>query len=629
MSLSSISYLSESAVKSFLRFPLVLLSSLFVFIFSTFSIYTQPNDSLEVIINSIIMTLALGVPLFFVIRIWSETQKNFIISYLTANLLGIALLLGIFWFLPHEKSTFNTDFAFVQYAIFSISIHLLVSVAPVLNKRIEQSFWEYNKMLFLRLWLALFFSLVIYLGLILAIVVFSRLFDFKVNGEFYGSFYIFNLAFVNIWIFISGIETNLDKLNFEKEYPKGLKIFTQFILIPLLSIYLLIIYGYGFKILFTQEWPEGIVSYLIIGISVLGYLTNLLLHPIAKQNFNNWINLFSKVYYYLMIPLAVFLFFAIGIRLNDYGFTINRYYILLLGVWILFTSLYQILRAKNIKIIPISLAIFCVLSTFGFWSAYNVSEKSQVNRLNKILTESGFLKNKNLISEFNIKDNSPLTDNFQPKISNENAKEVKSILKYLDKFHRFEKIQPWFRQNLDSLSFKIDSNNINNWNDEPDYILKIMGISKDTYNTIEAEEEIVHQRYFNSIEEPTITNGYDLLVGLELRDSNPFNYSSTKSFSYNNTDYSIGFTESNFDLYIHEKSSEITDSIYISSFINRITKQYKTSNYKMPKKALTYYAETKNYSVKAILNKVKIEYEFDTPTTEDIELELLIHFKDN
>ena len=50
----------------------------------------------------------------------------------------------------------------------------------------------------------------------------------------------------------------------------------QFILIPLVGLYLLILYVYGLQILFTWELPKGGLTYLILSFSIAGMLAVLL-----------------------------------------------------------------------------------------------------------------------------------------------------------------------------------------------------------------------------------------------------------------------------------------------------------------------------------------------------------------
>jgi predicted Na+-dependent transporter len=61
----------------------------------------------------------------------------------------------------------------------------------------------------------------------------------------------------NTWFFLAGIPLDLEEIDKEVKYEKVIKLFAQFVLIPVTSIYLLILYAYEIKILFDWELPNG------------------------------------------------------------------------------------------------------------------------------------------------------------------------------------------------------------------------------------------------------------------------------------------------------------------------------------------------------------------------------------
>ena len=48
-------------------------------------------------------------------------------------------------------------------------------------------------------------------------------------------------------------------------------------------------------------------------------------------------------------------------------------------------------KVKNIKLIPVTLCLLCFLTSFGPWGAFSVSQRSQMNRLEKLLTANNIL----------------------------------------------------------------------------------------------------------------------------------------------------------------------------------------------------------------------------------------------
>jgi len=187
----------------------------------------------------------------------------------------------------------------------------------------------------------------------------------------------------------------LEYLEKEGSYPVVLKFFTQFILIPLLIIYVVILYFYCLKITIYWELPRGWVSYLVLAYSIVGIFALLLVHPLHKEKAKSWIILFNKIFYYTLIPLIVLLFVAIFTRVLQYGYTEARYFVLLISVWLTSVVLYFIFSKRaTIKFIPISLFVFGVFALiFPYFNAFSFSKRSQENELKQLLTENKLLVN--------------------------------------------------------------------------------------------------------------------------------------------------------------------------------------------------------------------------------------------
>lgn len=457
MKLPSLNLLFTNAKNSLFRFPLTIIASLLGVIMSIYLVeYKKEVDNMFPYIN-FLLTAALGIPLFFSTAIYCNMQKVNFVKKALVHLLAFIVLIAIYLSLPNSEITNNTSIPYIKYTIYNIIIHLLVSFIPYLKTKKLNGFWNYNKTLFIRVWTSVLYSGVLYLGLIFALFAVDKLFNVNFHDELYFDIFIVTAGLFNTWFFVAGIPEDLNNLEHETNYPKGLKIFTQFVLLPLLILYLIILYAYVLKIILNWDWPKGIVSYLISGVSILGILALLLIYPYSNSKGNTWIKKFSRIYYFILLPLIIVLFLAIKMRVDDYGITINRYIIVLLGVWLSLVSIYFCIGRKNIKFIPQSLAIIMGLMSFGPWGMFSVSEKSQADRLFRLLVESNILVDGKVKNEVVwIKDSLPKLQAKKLKINQHLVKdsihnEIYSIINYLDDHHGFNSIAPIFNQNLDSL----------------------------------------------------------------------------------------------------------------------------------------------------------------------------------
>lgn len=122
------------------------------------------------------------------------------------------------------------------------------------------------------------------------------------------------------------------------------------------------------------------------------------------------------------------MFVSMGIRINEYGITENRYFALVLGLWVSGIMLYFIFskKQKNI-IIPIVLSILAINSAFGPLSSFSVSKRSQNNRLKSILIKNSMLVDNKVEAKSDI--------------SNEDKEEISMILDYFDKNHSLENVK--------------------------------------------------------------------------------------------------------------------------------------------------------------------------------------------
>ena len=386
---AKIQEISTKVKETVLRYPLVLLTSLFMAISAIICIDVDYKEEFPWI--KLIIVSALGISLLFALKILSQRIKKGI----WIELLGVVFLLGYYFLLPKEEDDFTEYYAFLLVPTFVLS-HLLVAfVAFIRKENSEHNFWQYNKSLFVNIFLTAVFTGVLTGGVQLAILAVDNLFTMDYNEELYGKTAAFFSIFGSTVIFLLFNESGLDFLEKEGKYPVVLKFFTQYVLIPLLCIYVVILYFYSGKILINWELPRGWVSYLVLAYSLIGILALLLVHPLKEESTKSWVKMFSKVFYFTLIPLIILLFIAIFTRVLEYGYTEPRYFVLLLAIW-LTTVVFYFIFQKNptIKFIPISLFGFGLFALiFPYFNTFSVAKRSQKFELEKILTENNLLVN--------------------------------------------------------------------------------------------------------------------------------------------------------------------------------------------------------------------------------------------
>lgn len=373
------------------KYPVTILMSLTMTAAAIFLIESDyENEVQNFIALKILLVSALGISLSFGLSMLSQRMNKFgFLAYL-----AIPFVIGFYFLLPADEDDFTVKYFFLFTPSYVLS-HLLVAFVPFLkSENSETDFWEYNKKLFVNFFLTVVFTGVLCGGVELAITAVDNLFNMNFDGNIYPDTFMFFLIFGSTLIFLLFTGDGLKKLEEKSEYPNVLKFFTQFVLIPLLIIYVVILYLYSIKILINWELPRGWVSYLVLVYSMLGILALLLVHPLRGDDAKSWVRIFGKMFYYTLIPLLVLLFVAIFTRLLEYGFTEARYYVVLLALWLtLVVGYFMLKKNPGIKFIPISLFVFGLFSLLmPFANAFSVAKNSQKNNLMKVLTENKLLK---------------------------------------------------------------------------------------------------------------------------------------------------------------------------------------------------------------------------------------------
>lgn len=359
------------------RFPFELLIALVGTITSFALIETEyDNTETRLWLQRVLWVTILALPITFSFTLFIETHSLSTGKALLLRFLIVIILMGVYLlFAPIEYSI-----SMVRFGLLLVAFHLFTAFAPFIN-RSDRGFWEYNKQIFLRILTALLYSSVLYIGLFIAIFSTDELFNLDLDSNIYLKLWVVIVALFNTTFFLAGVPDDWANIGQNEPYPRGLKIFTQYVLIPLATIYLGILLAYELKILLQWSLPKGWVSWLVIGYSIYGILSVLLIHPIRNEADNRWIKIFSRWFYMLLFPLILLLAIAIWVRIDQYGITEKRYILIVLAFWLAAMVIYFLSKGQNIKVIPISLSILALASTWGPQSATSIAIYSQSQQL--------------------------------------------------------------------------------------------------------------------------------------------------------------------------------------------------------------------------------------------------------
>lgn len=266
-------------------------------------------------------------------------------------------------------------------------------------------------------------------------------------------------------------------------YPKILNILVSYILIPLLAAFTAVLVAYLVKILITQVWPVGQIGPMVLAYSASGFIVYIL----SVELDNKFAESFKKLFPFALIPLVGLQLYSIYIRIDAFGITESRYYLILFGIFSLISAGYLILsKSKNAKIVVLLAACFAIISIVPPVDAFSVSRMSQTSRVEEILVRN------NMLSENKINPN--------PNLSAKDKSEITSIMDYMTSMGHLRSLE-WFPEKYKDSSYLYNEyETIFGFSpyDSP-------GIDRPAYYSVSMDKTV-----------PLDISGYDLYINLEL-----------------------------------------------------------------------------------------------------------------
>lgn len=381
----------------------------------------EANTELIETLSKVTMAIALGIPLSLCINLYFERLKDFKKIIFYGIYVGGAVLLGFYYFFFLKDLEMIT---ITRYIGFSLILYLVFLFMPYIFKK--ENFELYVIKVFARFFTTVLYSAVLFLGLSAILITIDKLLGVHIKDEIYYYCWLIVVGVFASTFFLAGIPKNNEKILLE-DYSKLLKTLVLYIVIPLISIYTVILYIYFAKIIITRQWPVGLVSHLVLWYSTISVIVLFLISPLLKKI--TWIRRYMQIYPKVIIPVIIMMFISIGVRVNAYGVTENRYFVIALGLWVMLAMIYFSFKKNLINIIlPISLAIIICISVFGPFSSYSISMYSQNKRFEKLLIENSMLKDGKAIRATSD-------------VSDEDAMQMSSILRYFSDYHSLQDIE--------------------------------------------------------------------------------------------------------------------------------------------------------------------------------------------
>lgn len=407
MKIFNFTLLNFNSIKNtFKRFPFTIISAILATIFLILSTFDEYAEAYNNKMLSFGLVFVFGIFLYAFIKLFNEGLRNYydlknlknnnlfkILSYV----ITLPILYGVYELVYHE----NKVMAFYDnnFIYFSLIAALVVGSSFVGKFNYHKDFVAYVAKILRAFIISNIYSFIVFIGISGIIFALNSLFKFNFGSSVYLRVAIFSFILFNVVTFFSDFPKVRDSFT-DYKYPKAFRILLVYIITPIVIIYTAILLAYFVKILVLWQIPNNLIVNLVIWFASFSIVYLFFLSRVETVTF---INKFKIVFPFTLFPLLGMMFFAIYLRIKEYGMTENRYIVIAVGLWIFLSLIYYIFYRENSNIsIPIFLSVIILITGIGPASATSLSIRSQNARFEKLLRDNKMIAGEEIKPNINI-----------------------------------------------------------------------------------------------------------------------------------------------------------------------------------------------------------------------------------
>lgn len=407
MKIFNFTLLNFNSIKNtFKRFPFTIISAILATIFLILSTFDEYAEAYNDKMLSFGLVFVFGIFLYAFIKLFNEGLRNYydlknlknnnlfkILSYV----ITLPILYGVYELVYHE----NKVMAFYDnnFIYFILIAALVVGSSFVGKFNYHKDFVAYVAKILRAFIISNIYSFIVFIGISGIIFALNSLFKFNFGSSVYLRVAIFSFILFNVVTFFSDFPKVRDSFT-DYKYPKAFRILLVYIITPIVIIYTAILLAYFVKILVLWQIPNNLIVNLVIWFASFSIVYLFFLSRVETVTF---ISKFKIVFPFTLFPLLGMMFFAIYLRIKEYGMTENRYIVIAVGLWIFLSLIYYIFYRENSNIsIPIFLSVIILITGIGPASATSLSIRSQNARFEKLLRDNKMIAGEEIQPNINI-----------------------------------------------------------------------------------------------------------------------------------------------------------------------------------------------------------------------------------
>ncbi|MBE0450329.1 MAG: DUF4153 domain-containing protein [Clostridia bacterium] len=413
-------FVGSQLKRSVERFPETLTVTFLLVIMMIVRIHMDYDDPNGIYIEKIMMALAILMPITAGMKLAVERWSLDVLRRTALSVIAVVLAVMYYMIIPDRL---NEYFMMRFIALFAM-LFIGFLVVPYFYNR--KGLAQYILYLYGRFFLTALYAGVLFGGISMMIFTVESLFNLNFNENIYFDLFIILAGVFGVTFFL-GSFPEIDEDVELSSYSKIFKTLFLYIVLPIVSVYTVILYAYFVKILIEFELPQGLIGNLVLWYAIVSVLTLFFIRDLKEEV--PWLERFMNIYIPLMIVPLLMLYIAIGIRIDGFGITMPRYFVVSLALFATFSL--AIMRIKKTDTsVPVTLMLiaFVGVSFFGVFSGYSVTLTDQNARLETMFTQYGLKDtNGNFVSK--------------PELDESKKNEVSDQIKFLTRNYDIEEIK--------------------------------------------------------------------------------------------------------------------------------------------------------------------------------------------
>ncbi len=426
---------------AFKRFPLAVAFAIFATIAFIY-VYESNHSPTEYKFPHWLMIYPIAASMIALsVSLVQESRKKFsFLPHIIAGAVWLAISIALVLYYPKSPNIGQTYVGSTYLFIYTTAF-LSIFVAPFFKQKDENGFWVFLMKNAKAAVVATAISVVLLIAIDGLLFGFFNLFDIKVSARPFVYSAIISSCTIFPILFFSGIPSTDDCLQETPALNKFQTSTNKFIFLPVVSLYILLLYAYIAKIIIQWEMPKGMVSYLVSASMLLMLLRVTLTFPERIDPKPSFEKKLLKIIPAACIPLVILMSVGIIRRISDYGISEDRYYITAINIFyyiIIAILLIDKIKCKSRYITIVFCGMFLIL-TNGPLSAINVTHRVWINSVKAALVEEGYNKfplndedSREFINRLEAKNNIPHIKMVLSRIQTLNIRGDKELAQYVD-----------------------------------------------------------------------------------------------------------------------------------------------------------------------------------------------------